>query len=172
MSTVGGIYTCSYSWSVLSVPVWLMLNIWKASTGFYILYSFFYESNYKRPSVLKGDIEFGGIWFLLFYIQPHTFNNNFTCCVFLCFFCDIQSHGTSIAVWSETSITGFVLHAYKAHCPEMSVLPLICVSTHMMLWQYRTALVANGVGAQQLKTNPSNRKKMAKERKERRERAT
>ncbi len=78
--------------------------------------------------------------------------------VFVCLFCDIQSHGTSIAVWGETSITGFVLHASKAHCPEMSVPSLICVSTHMPLWQYRTAPAANGVDAQWLKTNPSHRK--------------
>lgn len=79
--------------------------------------------------------------------------------VLVCLFCDIQSHGTSIAVWGETSITGFVLHASKAHCPEMSVPSLICVSTHMPPWQYRTAPAANGVDARWLKTNPSHRKK-------------
>lgn len=50
--------------------------------------------------------------------------------VFVCSLCDIQSYGTSIAVWGETSITGFVLHASEAHCSEMSVPSLICVSTH------------------------------------------
>lgn len=79
--------------------------------------------------------------------------------MFVCLFCDILSHGTSIAVWSETSITGFVLHASKAHCPEISVPSLICVSLHMLLWQYWTAPAANGVDAQWLKTNPSHRKK-------------
>lgn len=86
--------------------------------------------------------------------------------VFVCLFCDIQSHATSIAVWGETSITGFVLHASKAHCPEMSVPSLICVSTHMPLWQYRTAPAANGVDAQWLKTNPSQKKWRGKEKKE------
>lgn len=79
--------------------------------------------------------------------------------VLVCLFGDTQSHGTSIAVWGETAITGFVLHASKAHCPEMWVPSLICVSTHMPLWQYRTAPVANGVDARRLKTNPSHRKK-------------
>ena len=79
--------------------------------------------------------------------------------VSVCLFCVIQSHGTSISVWGETSITGFVLHASQAHCPEMSGLPLICVSTHMPLWRYRTAPAANGVDAQRLKTNPSQREK-------------
>lgn len=82
-------------------------------------------------------------------------------------FCVIQSHGTSISVWGETSITGFVLHASQAHCPEMSGLPLICVSTHMPLWRYRTAPAANGVDAQRLKTNPSHRKKKKMVREER-----
>lgn len=79
--------------------------------------------------------------------------------VLVCLFGDTQSHGTSIAVWGETSIMGFVFHASKAHCPEMWVPSLICVSTHMQLWQYWTAPVANGVDARWLKTNPSCRKK-------------
>lgn len=37
----------------------------------------------------------------------------------------------------------------------MWVPSLICVSSHMPLWQYRTAPVANGVDARRLKTNPS-----------------
>lgn len=61
---------------------------------------------------------------------------------------DTQSHGTSIAVWGETSITGFVLHASKAHCLEMWVPSLICVSARMPLWRYRTAPVANDVDAE------------------------
>lgn len=61
---------------------------------------------------------------------------------------DTQSHGTSIAVWGETAITGFVLHASKAHCLEMWVPSLICVSAHVPLRRYRTAPVANGGDAE------------------------
>lgn len=75
--------------------------------------------------------------------------------VLVCLFGDTQSHSTSIAVWGETSITGFVLHVSKAHCPEMWVPSLIAVSSHMPLWQYRTAPVANGVDSLRLKTYPS-----------------
>lgn len=43
---------------------------------------------------------------------------------------------------------GFVLHASKAHCLEMWVPSLICVSAHMPLRWYRTAPVANGGDAE------------------------
>lgn len=80
--------------------------------------------------------------------------------VLVCLLTDTQSHGTSIAVWGETAIMGFVLLASKAHCLEMWVSSLICVSAHM-------PLLDSSFGSwwwcwKRLKTNPSHRDKEKK----------
>lgn len=98
------------------------------------------------PNIWGGVIRTSDLGSIIF--TCHDYDALMSMFVLVRLLSDTQSHGTSIAVWGETAITGFVLHASKAHCLEMWVPSLICVSAHMLLRWYRTAPVANGGGAE------------------------